>query len=1059
MTKEERPIGEGSQEPSSIITNRPTNADAKSSAPGLIVVGIVLVVSLLVAGLFLPPISLGQRLAGEEEAAPAEPDQAAEGGQVTSTDTFTAGALTVRVVDPGAQVAITPVTAAELSDDPETVALSEAVPAASELEGDVYLLDYEGGQPEIHVDVTLPGADSSVPALDLYGWDGAQWRFIPLESVEGTELRSVAVPGPEAVAVVRAGEPENAAVAAEVLPTQTLPAAVLPYLTEVTLGTLTLTEEGTPEGTVAEMPDGAYRQLVRATNTGVIVDQAGLAALLHSSEQVAEHQDALVAAAASHAGLNLDYQGVPRARQAAFTEFAAGLADALHAEGKVLAVTLATPAQVEDGQWDSGGQDWQALGQLADAVYVQMPLNPAAYEDGGAAEQMVEWAVRQINRHKLNLLISANAVDVIGGNYREVPNMLALGHFGELTLTEGGPEVEPGAAVEVGLSGTASALEWDGSSMMYKYSYEQAGQEHTVWLNNEAAVSNRLRIADDYNVGGVALRGLGELADEGAGYAAAIESYLNDAAVPEPAGAAIVWTVEDAEDAVVSSNSGEALSYRWEGTEEPGEYTVNAVFAQGDALADLGAVKVAVVAPVVEATPEPEEEPVVAAVDEEPEAAEREPAGSEEPIESAPPLSPGEVDAVTNVESSFRSGPSIAYARLDVLSAGTGVALIGRTTGSDWLEVQLAENPAREGWIFAELLNVNAGVEVSALEVTGTALAVSSGSDTGGGDDSSGSPAPAPAAVAPVAATGNFALGGQAFGAPYGQMSYAGMTWIKRQHKWSPGNTGQEVAGMISEAHNGGMRILLSIPGQSHPGSIDYNAYVNFLRNVASLPDPPDAIEIWNEMNIDREWPSGQISPQTYVQNMLAPAYNAIKGANSNVMVVSGAPAPTGFFGGCGGGGCDDAAYVSGMAAAGAASYTDCVGVHYNEGILPPAAESGDPRTHHYTRYFWGMLNTYYNAFGGSRPLCFTELGYLTPEGYGGLPGGFAWAQNTSVAEQAQWLAQATSLAASSGKVRMLIVWNVDSTTWNSDPQAGYAIIRPDGSCPACEALHQVMGQ
>jgi hypothetical protein len=26
------------------------------------------------------------------------------------------------------------------------------------------------------------------------------------------------------------------------------------------------------------------------------------------------------------------------------------------------------------------------------------------------------------------------------------------------------------------------------------------------------------------------------------------------------------------------------------------------------------------------------------------------------------------------------------------------------------------------------------------------------------------------------------------------------------------------------------------------------------------------------------------------------------------------------------------------------------------------------------------------------------------------------------------------------------------------DPQAGYAMIRPDGSCPACETLGRVMG-
>jgi hypothetical protein len=146
------------------------------------------------------------------------------------------------------------------------------------------------------------------------------------------------------------------------------------------------------------------------------------------------------------------------------------------------------------------------------------------------------------------------------------------------------------------------------------------------------------------------------------------------------------------------------------------------------------------------------------------------------------------------------------------------------------------------------------------------------------------------------------------------------------------------------------------------------------------------------------------------------------------------------------------------MAAAGAASYMDCIGIHYNEGILSPTKSSGDPRQDYYTRYYSGMVSTYYNAFGGARKLCFTELGYLTAEGYGSLPGAFAWAANTTVAQQAQWLGEAANLSKSGGVVRLMIVFNVDFTVWGDDPQAGYAIIRPGGGCPACENLRAVTG-
>jgi len=59
------------------------------------------------------------------------------------------------------------------------------------------------------------------------------------------------------------------------------------------------------------------------------------------------------------------------------------------------------------------------------------------------------------------------------------------------------------------------------------------------------------------------------------------------------------------------------------------------------------------------------------------------------------------------------------------------------------------------------------------------------------------------------------------------------------------------------------------------------------------------------------------------------------------------------------------------------------------------------------------------------------------------------------VAEQSEWLAGAVTVASqmSSVQVDLIIVFNMDFTTFTDDPQAGYAIIRPDGACPACAAL------
>jgi hypothetical protein len=320
-------------------------------------------------------------------------------------------------------------------------------------------------------------------------------------------------------------------------------------------------------------------------------------------------------------------------------------------------------------------------------------------------------------------------------------------------------------------------------------------------------------------------------------------------------------------------------------------------------------------------------------------------------------------------------------------------------------------------------------------------------------------PPPGPTAPPPPPPSGNGAweLGGQVsdFSAP-DKMKTAGMVWVKRQLRWAPGATAD--AGLINDAHSKGFKILLSVLG--NPGDISGGAnFDNYAAYVGQLAGQgADAIEVWNEMNLDREWPAGQINPATYT-DLLRRSYTQIKAANPNTIVIMGALSPTGAEGAFGLAHVwNDDRYLAGLAAAGAANYADCIGTHYNEGIVSPTQATGDPRDDYYTRYFGAMVATYYNAFGGSRPLCFTELGYLTPEGYPPLPGAFGWARNTTLAEQAQWLGQAASLSRDSGKVRMTIVFNVDFTVYNDDPQAGYAILRPGGVCPACDALHNVTG-
>jgi hypothetical protein len=308
-------------------------------------------------------------------------------------------------------------------------------------------------------------------------------------------------------------------------------------------------------------------------------------------------------------------------------------------------------------------------------------------------------------------------------------------------------------------------------------------------------------------------------------------------------------------------------------------------------------------------------------------------------------------------------------------------------------------------------------------------------------------------------ASGGFELGGHILDMtiPYAEnMRHSGMTWVKIQVHY-----GQGASGAIAAAHAKGFKIQLSAIGGptmvTQPGFADnFAAWVGGLAAAGA-----DAIEVWNEPNIDREWQIGQISPQAYT-NLLCKSYAAIKAANSRTDVISAAPAPTGWFGGCSANGCDDKPWMEGLYAAGAARCMDYIGAHHNSGATSPSARVGHPANpgdRHHSWFFLPQTELYYNIFRGTRKLVYTEMGYASQEGVPGFSDQFAWARGTNNAQQAAWLAEAVRLSISTGMVRCVIVWNVDFVRHDYDPQDGYAILRPGGGCPACDALHAVLGR
>jgi hypothetical protein len=125
------------------------------------------------------------------------------------------------------------------------------------------------------------------------------------------------------------------------------------------------------------------------------------------------------------------------------------------------------------------------------------------------------------------------------------------------------------------------------------------------------------------------------------------------------------------------------------------------------------------------------------------------------------------------------------------------------------------------------------------------------------------------------------------------------MGWVKIKNHDLGGGT---LDGDIQNTHANGLRILISVKDNAGHQLITDPGYqqqfIRYLERAARAG--ADAIEVWNEPNLDREWPADEMGGEQYTA-LLQNAYPRIKAANANTMVVSAALSPTGTFGGsCG---------------------------------------------------------------------------------------------------------------------------------------------------------------
>lgn len=213
-----------------------------------------------------------------------------------------------------------------------------------------------------------------------------------------------------------------------------------------------------------------------------------------------------------------------------------------------------------------------------------------------------------------------------------------------------------------------------------------------------------------------------------------------------------------------------------------------------------------------------------------------------------------------------------------------------------------------------------------------------------------------------------------------------------------------------------------------------------------------DALEIWNEPNLIREWRGAYaFNGQGYMQ-LFVPVHDAMRQLYPSVHLITAGLAPTGTSDVS----VDDRTFLQQMFDNGLATYTDVsVGVHpYGWGNPPDVrccnavdGQGWDDDPHF---FFLDTLNAYRdilvtNGFEGVQ-MWITEFGWASWEG---LPGEAPepWMAYTSAAEQAAFTLRAFEIGQERIDIGPMILWNFnfanDLLVANRNEKAAYSLFQP----------------
>jgi hypothetical protein len=312
-----------------------------------------------------------------------------------------------------------------------------------------------------------------------------------------------------------------------------------------------------------------------------------------------------------------------------------------------------------------------------------------------------------------------------------------------------------------------------------------------------------------------------------------------------------------------------------------------------------------------------------------------------------------------------------------------------------------------------------------------------------------------------------------------GKLQAVGFGWQKSLFRWRDIEgrckgcfSWEESDRVVRASADAGLKIIARLDFQPKWARADganngppdnYQDYADFVKafvnryKSGSARGTVQAIEIWNEVNLDREWGGGPINRQTaadYVR-LISRAYKAAKAADPSVTVITGALSPTGVS-------ADfaqpDDVYLRWMYESGLQGNYDVLGVNANVQCpcvdADPGTVAGFGHASFYFRRTEQLRQIMVENGEGDKQIWLMEFGWTTDQ----VNPNYAWYATTEE-KKSELILRAFMFASERWApwIGVMTLWTVADPRWGQDDeQVWWSVTNPDGSPrPAYERLLQ----